>query len=140
MSPDVQRRPGRTRTMMSAVAFASAAVVGMAACGSSSSKTATPSSGSTNPPSSSSSSVASTPSASSSQGAMFSIANVSGLGMVVVDGRGRTVYLLTADRQKNVVCDDASGCTKVWPDLALPQGTSAAAAGNGIESSRLSTM
>jgi predicted lipoprotein with Yx(FWY)xxD motif len=71
---------------------------------------------------------------------MFSTANVSGLGMVVVDGRGRTVYILTADKQKNVACDDASGCTKVWPDLPLPEGTLAAKAGSGVEASRLSTM
>ena len=60
--------------------------------------------------------------------------------MVVVDGNGRTVYLLTSASQKNVPCDDASGCTKVWPDLALPDGTSAATAGPGLQQSLLGTM
>ena len=60
--------------------------------------------------------------------------------MVVVDGRGRTIYLLTSGDHTNVPCDDASGCTKVWPDLPLPQGTSAARAGSGIQASLLSTM
>jgi predicted lipoprotein with Yx(FWY)xxD motif len=71
---------------------------------------------------------------------MFGTANVSGLGTVVVDGRGRTVYALTSGANKNVTCDDASGCTKVWPDLPLPAGTSAATAGAGIQASLLSTM
>jgi predicted lipoprotein with Yx(FWY)xxD motif len=65
---------------------------------------------------------------------------VSGLGRVVVDGRGRTVYALTAGANKDVTCNDASGCTKVWPDLPLPTGTSAATAGSGLEASMLSTM
>jgi predicted lipoprotein with Yx(FWY)xxD motif len=60
--------------------------------------------------------------------------------MVVVDGRGRTVYLLTSGDHTNVPCDDASGCTKVWPHLPLPQGTSSAKAGNGLQASLLSTM
>jgi hypothetical protein len=65
--------------------------------------------------------------------------NVAGLGMVVVDGQGKTVYLLTGS-QKNVPCDDPSGCTKVWPDLPLPDGVSAAKAGAGLQQSLLGTM
>ena len=56
----------------------------------------------------------------------FSVANVSGLGNVVVDAKGRTVYILTRGSRKNFPCTDASGCTDVWPDLSLPDGTSAA--------------
>jgi len=59
---------------------------------------------------------------------------------VVVDGRGRTVYVLTADGHTNAPCTDASGCTKVWPDLPLPDGTSSAKAGTGIQASLLGTM
>jgi predicted lipoprotein with Yx(FWY)xxD motif len=69
----------------------------------------------------------------------FSTANVSGVGTVLVDGRGRTVYVLTADGHTNAPCTDASGCTKVWPDLPLPDGTAAAKAGTGIDASLLST-
>jgi len=72
-------------------------------------------------------------------GTMFKAANVSGLGMVLVDGRGRTVYVLTSGNHTNVPCDDPSGCTKVWPDLPLPDGTSAAQAGTGVQASLLST-
>lgn len=98
----------------------------LAACGSS-----------TKPGASGSSSSAGT---SSSPGTKFSTENVSGLGTVVVDGNGRTVYVLVSGSNKNVNCDDASGCTKVWPDLPLPDGTSAATAGSGIQSSLLSMM
>jgi predicted lipoprotein with Yx(FWY)xxD motif len=97
----------------------------LAACGSSSSGTGAKSSAA--------------PSASPSPGAMFSTASVPGLGRVVVDGRGRTVYIVTSARHTNVPCTDASGCTKIWPDLPLPSGTSAAKAGNGIQASLLGT-
>jgi len=70
----------------------------------------------------------------------FSTASVAGLGTVVVDGNGRTVYLLTSGGHTNVPCDDASGCTKIWPDLPLPDGVSGAKAGTGIQASLLGTM
>lgn len=70
---------------------------------------------------------------------MFGTAKVAGLGNVVVDGSGRTVYILTSGSRKNVPCTDASGCTKVWPDLPLPSGKSAAKAGMGLNASLLGT-
>jgi predicted lipoprotein with Yx(FWY)xxD motif len=69
----------------------------------------------------------------------FSTANVSGVGSVLVDGRGRTVYILTSDGHSNVPCTDASGCTGLWPDLPLPDGSSGAKAGTGVKASLLST-
>jgi len=135
----------RDRRGLIMAALAGAALILLAACGSSSSsKSAGPSAlGASNSSSSSSSPPSSTPSvpasASSSPGTMFSAMNVQGVGMVLVDGRGRTVYLLTSGGHTNVPCDDASGCTKVWPDLPLPQGTSSAMAGSGLQASLLST-
>ena len=135
----------RDRRGLIMAASAGAALILLAACGSSSSsKSAGPSAlGASNSSSSSSSPPSSTPSvpasASSSPGTMFSAMNVQGVGMVLVDGRGRTVYLLTSGGHTNVPCDDASGCTKVWPDLPLPQGTSSAMAGSGLQASLLST-
>jgi len=70
---------------------------------------------------------------------MFSTADVSGLGTVMVDGAGRTVYVLTADGKTNLPCDDASGCTKFWPDLPFPDGVTAAKAGAGAQSSLLAS-
>ena len=100
-------------------ATALAALVGLAACGGGSSK---PSSAGAEP------------------GATFSTADVPGVGTVVVDGRGHTVYVLTSAKTKNVPCTDDSGCTKVWPDLSLPDGTSAAKAGAGLQSALLGTQ
>ena len=103
------------------------AAVGLAACGSSSSGgsngvTSTPGSGGSGSPATS-----------------FSTANVSGLGNVVVDGKGRTVYILTKAGTKNVSCTDGNGCTAIWPDLSLPSGTTKATAGSGIKASLLSS-
>lgn len=105
-------------------ATALAAAVTLAGCGGGSNKSAasTSSSGS-----------------SANPATTFSTASVSGLGTVVVDGRGRTVYILTSGGHVNVPCTDASGCTKVWPNLPLPAGMSAAKAGSGITASLLST-
>jgi predicted lipoprotein with Yx(FWY)xxD motif len=71
---------------------------------------------------------------------MFSTANVSGLGTVLVDATGRTVYILTADGKTNVPCEDATGCTKAWPDLPFPDGTASAKAGTGAQASLLGSM
>jgi len=113
---------------VASISLAAAVALGLAACGGddSSSTAATASATST--------------ASASAPGTSFSTANVSGLGDVVVDGNGRTVYVLTSDGQKNVPCDDGSGCTKAWPDLPLPDGVAAAKAGTGIQASLLATM
>jgi predicted lipoprotein with Yx(FWY)xxD motif len=115
------------------VGAALAAAMGLAACGSSSSG------GNANV--GSGSSTGSTSSSSSAKpGSMFSTANVAGLGTVLVDGRGYTVYVLTNGHKKNLACTDANGCTQVWPDLPLPDGVSKAAAGAGVMASLLKAM
>lgn len=58
---------------------------------------------------------------------------------MVVDARGRTVYILTSDGHSNAPCSDSSGCTKLWPDLPLPDGVSSATAGASLQASLLST-
>jgi predicted lipoprotein with Yx(FWY)xxD motif len=72
-------------------------------------------------------------------GTKFSVASVSGVGSVVVDGKGRTVYILTSGSTKNVPCTEDNGCTELWPELPLPDGVSAAKAGTGIKASLLGT-
>ena len=131
---DFRQRVPRRWTVV--VALAGMVLVG-AAC-SSSSKTSASSSSATNTTSSSSSLPAAA--ASSAPGTMFSTAQVGNLGTVVVDGRGHTVYMLTADGQTNTPCTDSSGCTKVWPDLPLPDGVMSATAGAGVQASLLATM
>lgn len=132
---DFRQRVPRRLTVV--VALASLVLLG-AAC-SSSSKTATSNSASALAPNASSSSSAPA-AASSAPGTMFSTSQVGSLGTVLVDGRGHTVYMLTADGRTNTPCTDDSGCTKVWPDLPLPDGVMSATAGAGVQASLLATM
>jgi predicted lipoprotein with Yx(FWY)xxD motif len=81
----------------------------------------------------------SSPGSSAKPSTSFSTANVSGVGTVVVDGSGKTVYILTSDGHNNVPCTDGSGCTGLWPDLPLPKGSSGARAGTGVKASLLGT-
>lgn len=112
----IRRGPSPLKLLL--VAGAAALALALAAC----SSTAKGSSSSTKP------------------GTMFSTAKVSGLGTVVVDAQGRTVYVLTSGDHTNAPCTDSNGCTQVWPDLPLPDGVSAAKAGTGIQPSLLGTM
>lgn len=115
----------RRRGWLGVGAATFAAALALAACGKSSTTTSNPT----------------TPApTSSTPGTSFSAATATGLGSVVVDGNGRTVYVLTSGTNKNVTCDDASGCTRTWPDLPLPAGTTSATAGSGVQSSLLSSM
>jgi predicted lipoprotein with Yx(FWY)xxD motif len=97
--------------------LASAAVLVLAACGSSGTTKA------------------------ASGGVTISSATVPGVGSVLVNGSdGKTLYLLTADQGGKITCTDDSGCTKVWPDTELPSGVTAAKAGQGVDASKLSTV
>jgi predicted lipoprotein with Yx(FWY)xxD motif len=113
------------------------AMLGLAACGSGSS-------GSGAAASSSSSTAAATTTGSSSgaanPGITVAAASVPGVGSVLVNGDGRTLYLLTSLTATNLTCTDDNGCTKVWPDTELPSGVTAPIAGSGIDTSKLSTV
>jgi predicted lipoprotein with Yx(FWY)xxD motif len=113
------------RRLCGPMVVAAVVAVCVAGCGSSTKTSTSPSS------SSSSSSV---------PGPVLSTANAEGLGTVVVDDRGYTLYVFTSATQKNVPCSDASGCTKLWPSPPLPAGVGAAKAGSGLQASLLGTM
>lgn len=70
----------------------------------------------------------------------FSTANVSGLGTVLVNGNGMTIYTLSSEAGGKLTCTDANGCTKVWPDTELPSGVTSGIAGSGAQSSQLGTV
>lgn len=108
------------------------AAITVAACGSS----ATTGSGSGSSPSAGSSAPAGT----SSSAVSLSTKSVSGVGTVLVDGQGRTLYLLTSEKGGKVTCTPSNGCTKFWPEITLPKGTTAATAGTGVQSSLLGTV
>ena len=111
------------------------AAITVAACGSS----ATTGSGSGSSPSSGSSS-ASSAGTSSSSSATVSATNVPGVGTVLVNGQGRTLYLLTSEKGGKITCTDGNGCTKLWPETIVPNGATAAKAGSGVMSSLLGTV
>jgi predicted lipoprotein with Yx(FWY)xxD motif len=68
-----------------------------------------------------------------------SAVDVSGLGAALVNGTGRTLYVLSSEQGGMVTCTDDNGCTKVWPDTELPSGTTHGIAGAGVQASLLGT-
>ncbi len=64
--------------------------------------------------------------------------SVSGLGTVLVDGPGNTLYLFVPDKQSgSSTC--YSACAQGWPPLLLPSGVSTPVAGSGVNSALLGT-
>ncbi len=66
-------------------------------------------------------------------------APVPGVGTVLVNGAGRTLYLLTSEKGGKVTCTASNGCTTYWPPVTLPKGATAASAGSGVNKSLLAT-
>jgi predicted lipoprotein with Yx(FWY)xxD motif len=62
-------------------------------------------------------------------------ASVNGVGTVLVNSSGRTLYMLSADKGDRVTCG-SSPCTTIWPPLLVP---STPSAGPGITTSMLGT-
>lgn len=60
-----------------------------------------------------------------------------GLGPILVDGAGFTLFEFTRDRKNQNACMAISGCSSVWPALAV---TGSPSAGPGVEASKLSTI
>jgi predicted lipoprotein with Yx(FWY)xxD motif len=138
-------RPGQAPVMRLLYgSLALGAVAAVAACGSSSSSTAAASSStaaSSSAASAGTSQPADSPSpASSSAGITVSAKSVAGLGTVLVNGQGQTLYVLSSEKGGKITCVDDNGCTKVWPDSELPKGVTAATAGSGIQASLLGTV
>jgi predicted lipoprotein with Yx(FWY)xxD motif len=65
---------------------------------------------------------------------------LSGVGTVLVNGDGRTLYLLSSEKGGKLTCTDRNGCTKFWPDTELPSGMTHGVAGSGVQASLLSTV
>ncbi len=49
-------------------------------------------------------------------------ASVAGLGTVLVDGAGRTLYTLTSEASGKITCTTSSGCPTYWPQLNSRKG------------------
>ena len=58
----------------------------------------------------------------------ISTGNVPGLGTVLVDAKGKTLYMFVPDKQRHVTC--VSTCAAIWPPVKLPAGAKPVAAGH----------
>ncbi len=67
------------------------------------------------------------------------VAAVPGLGRVLVNGQGRTLYILSSESGGKVTCTAANGCVKFWPHTKLPRGVKHGVAGSGARASLLGT-
>jgi predicted lipoprotein with Yx(FWY)xxD motif len=134
--------PGR-KVLLSALALGAAATVAACSSSSSSGSAASPStaasSPATSPATSPASASASAPASASSTAATVSVKSVPGVGAVLVNGQGRTLYMLTSEKGGKITCTAANGCTGVWPETTLATGTTATA-GSGVQPSLLGTV
>jgi predicted lipoprotein with Yx(FWY)xxD motif len=64
-------------------------------------------------------------------------AKISGLGTVLVNGSGRTLYRFTADKKGASTCNGS--CAALWPPV-LASGTAEPVAGTGVTASKLGTI
>lgn len=83
------------------------------------------------------SSVSSTTSSTSGRGVVvLSARSISGLGTVLVDSQGRTLYTFAPDKAQKVTCTGA--CAGVWPPLKVGAGQKPSASG-AVKASLLSS-
>jgi predicted lipoprotein with Yx(FWY)xxD motif len=123
-----RRRRGMLRSWLLAGGLALGTAATVAACGSSSSSTAAGSSSSSAPAG-----------ASSAASATISAKSVPGVGTVLVNGQGQTLYMLTSEKGGKITCTQTNGCTQAWPETLLANGATATA-GSGVQSSLLGTV
>jgi predicted lipoprotein with Yx(FWY)xxD motif len=72
----------------------------------------------------------------SSSGVSLSTASVSGVGTVVVNSQGKTLYTFAPDHASKVTCTGT--CAQVWPPLKVTSGQKASASA-GVKSSLVSS-
>jgi predicted lipoprotein with Yx(FWY)xxD motif len=60
-------------------------------------------------------------------GVKISTRNVAKLGVILVNAKGRTLYMFVPDKQSKVTC--VGTCAAIWPPVKLPSGAKAVAAG-----------
>jgi len=102
-------------------------LLALAGCGSSSSS---PSSSASTP--TASTSVAKTASPPSAATAQISVKTISGLGPVLVNAAGRTLYIFEPDKHAKVTC--IAACASLWPPAKLASGQQATASGEAKSS------
>lgn len=106
----------------------------VAACGSSSTSS---SSSSAAAPTTSAGTTTATSGAPATGSVSLSTRTLPGVGAVLVNGQGRTLYIFAPDRAKKVTC--VSACAAVWPPLAIGAGQKPAVSG-GVQASLVSSL
>ena len=66
----------------------------------------------------------------------ISTRTISGVGTVLVNGQGKTLYVFKPDQAKKVTC--TGSCAAVWPPVTLGSGAKPAASG-GVKASLLAS-
>lgn len=83
--------------------------------------------------------AATTPTPSSASAVTIKTASVTGLGTILVNSQGRTLYMLSSESDGHLTCTNANSCTRYWFEVNLPSGTKSASAGSGAQSALLGT-
>jgi predicted lipoprotein with Yx(FWY)xxD motif len=135
MTPQTQRSAKTHMSRLSALTLLASGVLALAGCGGASSTTSYSKSSS-----SPGTTAASTTGSSNSYGASTAVAStsaatsvklstktISGLGPVLVNAQGRTLYMFTPDNHAKVTC--LSSCASIWPPAKLASGQKATAGG-----------
>jgi predicted lipoprotein with Yx(FWY)xxD motif len=123
--------PSRPLTLWLAAAAIAAVLAG---CGSSSSGSGSSTTSSTPTTSTSSSTSTSTTSSSGASGASVSTRTISGLGPVLVNAKGLTLYIFEPDKHAKVTC--LATCAQLWPPDKLSGAAKATGSGE-VEASLL---
>lgn len=109
---------------ISAILILPVIAVAAAGCGSSSSSSSSSSSAST--PAATATTSATKPTKAAARKLTISGATVHGLGVILVNAEGHTLYTFAPDKKSKVTC--VSSCALVWPPVTLSAGEAPAAA------------
>jgi len=122
-----QSRFGTHRLIPACSLLAVVLVAALAGCGGSSAPSPTSSTSTSTSGSTSSATTGSTTGSSASSPATVSTRSVSGLGPVLVNAQGSTLYIFEPDAHARVTC--TGSCAQVWPPLKLANGGHPSASG-----------
>jgi predicted lipoprotein with Yx(FWY)xxD motif len=142
MTSQVQQRARTRIPRLAGMLLLVGGVMALAGCGGSSSTTSysttapsTPAAavgGSGYGTSSAAGASAAATSTSASTSVQVSTKSISGLGTVLVNAQGRTLYMFTPDNHAKVTC--LSSCASIWPPAKLSSGQTASASGEAKSS------
>jgi predicted lipoprotein with Yx(FWY)xxD motif len=80
----------------------------------------------------------SSPTAAQGGSVTIGTSSVPGMGTVLVDSKGFTLYDLASEAGGTIMC--TGSCAANWPPLLLPAGVMSAAAGSGVDAGKLGTI